>query len=129
MDAPIVTISGHPVTLGKPRPLAALALGRSREELEAAPPALMLALGAAALWVSWPPDRAWPVRVPPQPWKASQPIEEMGHAIFDSLGEMIPAVPLMHACMDAYRWATSHVLTEPEVAAAEGFSPPPGQGG
>ena len=127
MDAPTITLSGFPVVLRQAPPLAGLALGRSREDFDASPPALVLALGAAALWVCWPPDKAWPARIPPRPWGVKEPIEHMGHAIFDSLGATIPAVPLMQACFAAWAWATSTTLGEAEVAAVQDFfEPPPG---
>lgn len=133
MDAPHVTLRANcSATLERPSTLATIALSREREALRANGNTLLIALGAAALYLSWPINRAWPTRPRPRPWRVGQDIESWGHGLFDqladagvSLGAGDDGDGLIHACGVAYDWAARSLLREGEVEAAANFSEAP----
>jgi hypothetical protein len=124
MDAPTITLGEHTAQLQPPGALAALAL--SRDQAVLADDAVVVALGAAALFICWPADTAWPSRPRPRAWRVGQKMEALGHQVFDALvasGVSIPAA--IEAGAAAYGWALQGLLSEEEVQAAENFSEAP----
>ena len=119
MDAPLITLGNASATLIEPSPIAVYGM------LDAAMTDLAsrLAIGAAALRLSWPDDRAWPVKPRPVAWRPGQSMVEYGGTVFDGLhrGDVDRGM-LSGACVAALNWCMSSIVTEAEVAQAEGFS-------
>lgn len=131
MDAPTVTLGKHTATLVAPSPMAALAINRTREELEAADVSLYWSLCAAALYLCWPEDVTWPTRPRPRPWKIGARIEDYGAGVFNALctRDGLPMDVLFTEGPKAFAWAVGHCLTAAEVEAASDFSEPRAEAG
>lgn len=121
MDAPTVKIGKYEVKLVQPSPLMAVALLRTKEEMEAIDAGEMWALGAAALYACWPKDATWPVQPRPLPWTPAKKAVVYGHEIFDQLAAAYSVRTLFPVLTDALAWASLSVVTEEEVQGAENF--------
>jgi hypothetical protein len=117
--APGVTLCGVEATLVVPRALAALALTRDEGALEKGGSGLQVALGAAALFLSWPIDRAWPAKPRPRAWMPGQDLAVWGGDVFDALIEAGADMgELIGLCGTAYTWALTSRLTKRDVDTA-----------
>ncbi|MBC8425130.1 hypothetical protein H8E07_13485 [bacterium] len=89
MAAPILEITGTPVTLDRCSPFVAYAVagysGKSKR------PGVTTAIGAALIRECWPEGVAWPYRPVPRPWEpAEEDLIKRGRAIFDALHAVVP---------------------------------------
>mgnify|MGYP000102426641 FL=1 len=151
MDAPVIELGKHPVTLAKPRAIAAYAVqsrpsignmlamwtkhGPDEEgEERELPPELLAAMQdpdctatrCAALAICWPKGKAWPTKKRPRPWKMRQPIEEYGAEVFDNLldGGILPG-KVITASWPALWWTLSSLPTAEDRKGARDFSEAP----
>ncbi len=121
MDAPVVRLGKHEAKLVHPSPLMAVALLRTKEEVQVMDAGEMWALGAAALYACWPKDVTWPVQPRPRPWTPAKKAVVYGHEIFDQLAAEYNVRTLFPVLTAALTWASLSVVTEEEVAGAENF--------
>lgn len=144
MEAPVIRIGPHAVTLARPRTSAALALARTAEEQQRDHHEGYRFYGAAALAVCWPRGTTFPCSFPPPPWRPGQSMLEYGADVLDRLcegqppGFVLKLLPSVDAegvrdpgpLESAYNWAMeSCIVSGDEVRAAKDFSgaPDPGQ--
>lgn len=126
MEAPEVTVGKVTVTLTRPGATAALALCRSEEDRDRDGQEVGFVLGAAALALCWPTNKAWPAPVRPERWYAGIRIERYGQQVLDDLVEagghhwedLAPAMSAAHA------WAMESRILRSEVDDTGNFSGP-----
>ena len=119
MDAPTVTLGSTEATLVRPRAIATIALTRDQAALDRGGSGLLCALGAAALFLTWPEDRVWPTKPRPRPWKPGQALEPWGGDLFDGLVEAgVDMSDLIALCGEAYPWALCCRLSKEDVEVA-----------
>lgn len=127
MDAPTVTIGRFPATLVPPSPLFAVAISKTREEIDALGEPGLWAHFAASLAACWPRDVTWPAPVPPRRWSPRVPVADYGHEIFDGLVQAgLSPVSIIKAGREAHNFAVGTVNVE--VSAAVGLSEAPSGG-
>jgi len=124
--APTVNLTGVDVTLVAPRPIAALAMILTENDLKQMGQAAAWVKSAGALRACWPEDVAWPARPRPLPCSVGLRVEEWGAGIFDGLiSAGVSPAKLLDVGGVAREWCAACLPTEPEVAAAEDFSEAP----
>lgn len=129
---PTVTIGALTVTLVEPPCLFALALGRSKEQIDADGLAGTLTMGAAALRMCWPADTTWPVRIRPPEWRPGVSLYQYGSDIFEALRKATKGTvrlsALRAAFVAAHNFAVGTALTQDEIEDLQGFSDGQGEG-
>ena len=136
MDAPVVVLAGVRAELQAPSPLLALALNRSKEEIEAMEMAELWALASIALLECWPLTSAWPILNRPRRWRIGENVAERGREVFDGLvsSGTVPTSALLGRpgepgiLASASAWATSCFLAKWEIDGARDFCVVPAAG-
>ena len=126
MDAPDITLGSASATLVRPRAIASIALTRTQADMDKGGSGLLCALGAAALFLTWPADRTWPAKPRPRLWQPGQPLAPWGGDLFDGLVDAgVGMDDLIPICGQAYTWALSSRLSQEDVDTAGNSSGAP----
>ncbi len=125
-EAPTIDLNGCEAVLVRPGALAGIAISKSHGQIQNMPLEQLFATQAAALAICWPPNRKWPGRLRPRPWRTSQRIEDYGAEIFEDLAAGgCGTIAIMEAGVPAYHWVVQNTISAQGVKTSEDFSEAP----
>ena len=131
VNPPTITIGATTVELVEPPSLFALACLRTPEQAKRGGDAETRAYAAAALRMSWPPKKTWPVRVRPQDWRPGVDVAGYGYDVWEALRRetkgTVHIADLTMACLAALNFAGESAITLAELDAARDFSEDQGE--